>query len=84
MAKAMPGISPIDIRHDIDRQTLVKESPELIPANEVIQMNYKALDGVEDLDKELYTNDKPLFNLNGPVNLVPLDLNGEHRRVNFY
>ena len=84
-AAAMPTNTPIDLSKDIDRQSLVKESTELVPANEVIQMNYKGLDGsVADLDKELFANDAPLFQLSGPVNLIPLDVNVEHRRVNFY
>ena len=69
---------------DIDRQPLVKEIPELISANEIIQMNYKGFDCDCGVDKEFYTNDKPLFDLEGPVNLTPLDINGANRRVNFY
>ena len=38
-AVAMPTNTPIDLSKDIDRQSLVKESTELVPANEVIQMN---------------------------------------------
>lgn len=84
-AASMPTNTPIDLSKDIDRQSLVKESTELVPANEVIQMNYKGLDGsVADLDKELFADDAPLFQLSGPVNLIPLDVNVEHRRVNFY
>jgi len=79
----------MDMSKDIDRQYLVDEDPELIPANEVDKRNYKGWMNEEgkckdEMNEELYTDDEPLFDLKGPVNLVPLDLNGEHRRVNFY
>lgn len=77
------NVSAIDESKDIDRQTIVRESSELLPANEIIQTNYKAI-GESGLDKEFYSSDAPLFNLNGPVNLTPMDINGANRRVNFY
>jgi hypothetical protein len=67
----------------LDRLPLVEETSTIIPANEIVQMNYK--DCNSQLDKELYTNDLPLFAEKGPVNLVPLDVNDStHRRINFY
>ena len=72
----------------IDRLPLVEENPLILPANEIARMNYKDVHEkiYKDTDeKELYTHDPPLFNLNGPINLVPLDINdSSHRRVNFY
>jgi hypothetical protein len=66
----------------VDRLPLVEENSTIIPANEIIQMNYK--DCNSQLDKELYTNDSPLF-APGSTNLVPLDVNDSaHRRINFY
>ena len=38
----------------------------------------------EDVDKELYAKVKPLFNQTGKTELVPLDINSEKRRINFY
>jgi len=67
----------------LDRLPLVEETSTIIPANEIIQINYK--DCNSQLDKEFYTNDSPLFAEIGPVNLVPLDVNDSgHRRINFY
>ena len=79
----------MDMRKDIDRQYLVDEDPELLPANEVNKMNYKGWMNEEgkcnqEMNEELYTTDEPLFDLKGPINLIPLDINGQHRRVNFY
>lgn len=79
----------MDMSKDIDRQYLVDEDPELIPANEVDKRNYKGWMNEEgkckgEMNEELYTDDVPLFDLKGPINLVPLDLNSDHRRVNFY
>ena len=68
---------------DVDRLPLVEETSHIIPANEVLQTNYK--DCNSKTEKELYTADAPLFNEKGPKNLVPLDVNDStHRRVNFY
>lgn len=77
----------MNMKNDIDRQYLVDEEPELLPANEIIKRNYKGWmnePGKDEMNEELYTDDVPLFDLRGPINMVPLDLNGEHRRVNFY
>jgi hypothetical protein len=76
-------VSAVNTTKDIDRQPIVRETPELLPANEIINMNFKAV-GETGLDKEFYSSDAPLFNLSGPVNLTPLDINGPTRRVNFY
>lgn len=73
---------------DLDRTPLDDESISLLPANEMIQLNYKDWPatgtGTDNVDKELYASDKPLFNRTGKVDLVPLDVNGTNRRVNFY
>jgi hypothetical protein len=74
---------------DLDRTPLDDESISLLPANEMIQLNYKdwpATGGTstDNVDKELYASDKPMFNRTGKVDLVPLDVNGTNRRVNFY
>jgi hypothetical protein len=66
----------------VDRLPLVEENPLILPANEIAQMNYK--DVTVKVEKELYTQDAPLFT-GGPTNLVPLDINDSaHRRINFY
>ena len=67
---------------DVDRLPLVEETSHIIPANEVLQTNYK--DCNSKLEKELYTEDAPLFNKESS-NIVPPDINDStHRRVNFY
>lgn len=78
-------------QHDqlvVDRLPLVEENTFILPANEVVQMNYKDVNEhiyKDQIEKELYTPDKPLFDQTGKVDLVPLDLNdSSHRRVNFY
>jgi hypothetical protein len=72
----------------VDRLPLVEEDVSIRPANEIAQMNYKDCNSVvykDQVEKELYTTDLPLFKEKGPVNLVPLDINDStHRRVNFY
>ena len=72
----------------VDRLPLVEEDVSIRPANEIAQMNYKDCNSVvykDQVEKELYTTDSPLFKEKGPVNLVPLDINDSvHRRVNFY
>jgi len=75
---------------DLDRAPLDDESISLLPANEMIADNYKDWYGSggvgsgESVDKELYAKGKPLFNHTGKFEVVPLDVNGEKRRVNFY
>jgi hypothetical protein len=81
---------------DLDRMPLDDESISLLPANEMIEYNYKdwyagagaagACSGTaaEGVDKELYAKVKPLFNQTGKTELVPLDINSEKRRINFY
>jgi hypothetical protein len=69
----------------VDRLPLVVENTLIRPANEIVPMNYKDCSCKDEVEKELYTNDAPLFLDKGPTNLVPLDLNDStHRRVNFY
>ena len=69
----------------VDRIPLVVENPTIIPANEIEQMNYKDCNSTDQVEKEFYTKDAPLFTEKGPTPLVPFDLNnGTHRRVNFY
>jgi len=74
----------------VDRIPLVVENPTIIPANEIVQMNYKDCNLTdcnltEQGEKEFYTKDAPLFAEKGSIPLVPFDLNdGTHRRVNFY
>jgi hypothetical protein len=72
----------------VDRLPLVEENTLIIPANEIVQMNYKDCNSSvykDHVEQELYTTDLPLFTQHGPVNLVPLDINDStHRRVNFY
>ena len=69
----------------VDRVPLVVENPTIIPANEIVQRNYKDCNLNEEAEKEFYTKDAPLFAEKGPTPLVPFDLNdGTHRRVNFY
>ena len=74
---------------DLDRAPLDDESISLLPANEMIADNYKDWYGAglvsgESVDKELYAKGKPLFNQTGKHEVIPLDVNGEKRRVNFY
>ena len=70
----------------LDRLPLVEENTHIIPANEIVTMNYKDCNALKDsVEKELYTSDLPLFREMGPTNLVPLNVNDTtHRRVNFY
>ena len=70
----------------VDRLPLVEENTHILPANEIVPMNYKDCNSKKgNVEKELYATDAPLFNEMGPINLVPLDLNdGSHRRINFY
>jgi hypothetical protein len=74
----------------VDRLPLVEENTVIIPANEIVPMNYKDCHYKEqeykdEVEKELYTSDAPLFSEMGPINLVPLDVNATgHRRINFY
>ena len=67
---------------DIDRLPLVEENTHIIPANEIVQINYKGCHST--VEKEVYTEDAPLFD-KAPSPLVPLDVNDtSHKRVNFY
>ena len=70
---------------DVDRLPLVEENTHIIPANEIIQMNYKDCTFKDKVEKELYTPDAPLFTDKSSADLVPLDVNdSSHKRVNFY
>jgi len=89
--KAMPNV-PADINYtitvfpDLDRQRLERENLILLPANEIIQSSYKDWNvgnSKNNVEKELYSSDAPLFT-NRANKLVPLDVNGGQRRVNFY
>ena len=87
----MPPDNVIANFPDLDRQPLDDETLALLPANEMITYNYKEWDGGSgngsngSVDKELYAKGNPLFNQNGAAApLVPLDINGEKRRINFY
>jgi hypothetical protein len=72
----------------VDRLPLVEENPVIVPANEIVPMNYKDCNEEvykDQMEKELYTKDAPLFGEKGPTKLVAFDLNNDvHRRVNFY
>jgi len=69
---------------DLDRLPLVEENTTILPANEIVPLNFK--DCNSQLEKEFYTQDAALFPAeHGPTNLVPLDINdSKHRRINFY
>lgn len=68
----------------IDRLPLVREPTNILPANEIYQINYKNVNMVEtNVEKELYTDDKPLYDMNSDKSLTPPDLNSTQRRVNF-
>ena len=82
---------PIANFPDLDRMPLDDETISLLPANESIANNYKDWYGgniisgsVASVDKELYAKGNPLFSQTGKVDLVPLDVNSEKRRINFY
>jgi hypothetical protein len=68
---------------DLDRQRLEREPTTLLPANEETKFSYKEWPSVNSVDNELYSNVAPLFN-QACSPLVPLDVNGAVRRVNFY
>lgn len=74
--------------HDVDRLPLVEENTTIVPANEIVPMHYKDCNQPilkDQVEKELYTPDAPLFREMGPINLVQLDINDStHRRINFY
>ena len=79
---------PIANFPDLDRMPLDNETISLLPANESIANNYKDWYGGNDsnvgIDKELYAKGNPLFSQTGKMDLVPLDVNSEKRRINFY
>ena len=64
---------------------LSTDADPILPANEMNLTNYKDLENI-NAEKEVYTNDVPLFITNDGNNkkVNPLDVNSEHRRVNFY
>ena len=93
LIKAIPNV-PADINYtitafpDLDRQRLERENLTLLPANEIIQTSYKdwnvgTNNNSGNVEKELYSTLPPLFT-NQASKLVPLDVNGTNRRINFY
>ena len=80
-----------EIDNTIDRDLLYNITPlsdnheNYIPANQVNLKNYKDLEN-SNTEKDFYTNDAPLFTTSEIKNkkLKPIDLNSQHRRVNFY
>lgn len=72
---------------DLDRMPLDDETISLLPANESIANNYKDWYGANagaSVDKELYAVEKPMFDQANQTAIVPLDINSEKRRINFY
>ena len=80
-----------DIDNDIDREILYNIKPlsdnyeKCLPANEMKLETYQDLENL-NTEKEFYTNDAPLFTTSEIKNKKanPIDLNTQHRRVNFY
>ena len=78
----------------LDRRPIIIEPPELLPANEIYATTQKGWttccssnensNSMAAADKELYSDDAPMFEIVRPVNLVAPDLNSTARRVNFY
>lgn len=78
----------------LDRRPIIIEPPELLPANEIYATTEKGWttccssnensNSMATADKELYSDDAPMFEIVRPVNLVAPDLNSTARRVNFY
>ena len=70
----------------LDRQPLIREPSELLPANEIIytsaQKSWQPENNTSP-EKELYSNEAPLF-ASADAPLVAPDLNSTQRRVNFY
>ena len=64
----------------VDRLPLVEENTSIVPANEIVAMNYKGCQ--LNNENELYTNDSPLFHEKAAP-LVPLDVNAGQRRINY-
>ena len=75
---------PIANFPDLDRQPLADQTLSLLPANEMLENNYKEWEGGKGSEKELYANTQPLFPMGGSADLVPLDVNAAKRRINFY
>lgn len=80
-----------DYINGVDNRLLTTITPlsndreSCVPANELKLENYKDLENF-NTEKEVYTNDAPLFMTTGSKNeaVKPIDLNSQHRRVNFY
>ena len=80
-----------DIDNDIDREILYNIKPlsdnyeKCLPANEMKLETYQDLENL-NTEKDFYTNDAPLFTTSEIKNKKanPIDLNTQHRRVNFY
>jgi hypothetical protein len=64
----------------VDRLPLVEENTSIVPANEIVAMNYKGCQ--LNNENELYTNDALLFHEKAAP-LVPLDVNAGQRRINY-
>jgi hypothetical protein len=78
-------INEVD-RHLLNNITpLSNDTESCVPANQLKLENYKDLENINS-EKEVYTNDAPLFMTNESKNekAKPIDLNSQHRRVNFY
>jgi len=79
------------IDNDIDREILYNIKPlsdnyeKCLPANEMKLETYQDLENL-NTEKDFYTNDAPLFTTSEIKNKKanPIDLNTQHRRVNFY
>ena len=90
----MQGQITITDSEVLDRRPIIDEPPELLPANEIYATTQKGWttccssnensNSMAAADKELYSDDAPMFEIVRPVNLVAPDLNSTARRVNFY
>ena len=90
----MQGQITITDSEVLDRRPIIIEPPELLPANEIYATTEKGWttccssnensNSMATADKELYSDDAPMFEIVRPVNLVAPDLNSTARRVNFY
>ena len=75
----------------LDRRPIIDEPPELLPANEIYATTQKGWttccssnensNSMAAADKELYSDDAPMFEIVRPVNLVAPDLKAARVRV---
>ena len=64
---------------------LTNDESIFLPANELNQINYKNIDECQDKkQKDFFTKDAPLFSEQNKTKIKPINMNEEHRRVNFY